>query len=89
MRMITRFKHGRKTANDKTNLIIGSMHSSFQLAKKYLRYYLTASNGKGHSIHSPFVFDFVAHVLPNNEKHNCFEEIEKLRNLTYPNIMIN
>jgi len=39
------------------------MYSRLQLAQKYLQYYLTASNGKGHGIHSPFVFDFVRRVL--------------------------
>ena len=34
-----------------------------QLTKKYLRYYFTASNSKGHGIHSPFVFDFVKNVM--------------------------
>ena len=35
------------------------MYSSFQLALKYLRYWFTASNGKGHGVHSPFVFEFI------------------------------
>jgi predicted O-methyltransferase YrrM len=39
------------------------MFSRAELAYKFLRYWLTASNGRGHGIHSPFVFDFVIHVL--------------------------
>jgi predicted O-methyltransferase YrrM len=39
------------------------MYNSFQLAWKFLVYLLTSSNGKGHGVHSPFVFDFIVHVL--------------------------
>jgi predicted O-methyltransferase YrrM len=56
------------------------MYSSFQLARKYFHYYFTASNGKGHGIHSPFVFDFVTHVLRDKKKYDCFKKIEQLRN---------
>jgi predicted O-methyltransferase YrrM len=55
------------------------MYSSSQLAKKYLRYYITASNGKGHGMHSPFVFDFILSVLNNRHKYLPPEEIEDLR----------
>ena len=55
------------------------MYSSFQLAKKFARYYLTAANGKGHGIHSPFVFDFVINVLNDKKKYNCYNLIECLR----------
>ena len=39
------------------------MYSPAKIAFKYFRYYFTASNGKGHGIHSPFVFEFVTKVL--------------------------
>jgi len=55
------------------------MYSSFQLAKKYFNYYIHAKNAKGHGIHSPFVFDFVIHVLNDKKKYNCYENIEPLR----------
>ncbi len=55
------------------------MYSSFQLAFKYLNYYLTASNGKGHGIHSPFVFDFITKVLNDKENYTDYEAIEGLR----------
>jgi predicted O-methyltransferase YrrM len=55
------------------------LYSSFQLAKKYIQYYLTASNGKGHGIHSPFVFDFIKFVLNDQEKYACYPTIESLR----------
>ena len=55
------------------------MYSSFQLAKKYLHYYIKAKNGKGHGIHSPFVFDFVIHVLNDANNYDCYDKIERLR----------
>ena len=55
------------------------MYSKFQLAKKYLHYYLTASNGKGHGIHSPFVFDFVKNVLNDSRSYPVYQPIEKIR----------
>ena len=55
------------------------MYSAFQLAKKYLHYYINAKNGKGHGIHSPFVFDFVIHVLNDRGKYDCYYIIESLR----------
>ncbi len=56
------------------------MYSTFKLAKKYLQYLMTASNGKGHGIHSPFVFDFITNVLSDKKKHLKFNAIEKIRN---------
>ena len=55
------------------------MYSSFKLAQKYFHYYFTASNGKGHGIHSPFVFDFIKNVLRDKKKYGCYETIEKIR----------
>jgi predicted O-methyltransferase YrrM len=55
------------------------MYSSFQLAKKYLHYYLAASNSKGHGMHSPFVFDFIQHVLNNKSEYIPPSAIEALR----------
>ena len=55
------------------------MYSTFQLAKKYLHYYITASNGKGHGVHSPFVFDFIKNVLNDGKEYECYHSIEKLR----------
>ncbi len=55
------------------------MYNHFQLAKRYLRYYLSASNGKGHGVHSPFVFDFIKNVLNDSASHACFGAIEMQR----------
>lgn len=51
----------------------------FRLAGKYLRYYFTAGNGKGHGIHSPFVFDFIQHVLHGSMDERIPKRIEGLR----------
>jgi predicted O-methyltransferase YrrM len=55
------------------------LYNRFQLLKKYLHYYLTAFNGKGHGIHSPFVFDFVQHVLNDKRNYPAYTSIEKIR----------
>jgi predicted O-methyltransferase YrrM len=55
------------------------MYSSFTLAKKYARYYFTAANGKGHGVHSPFVFDFIKNVLRDKKTYYCYNSIEQLR----------
>jgi NADH:ubiquinone oxidoreductase subunit len=34
---------------------------------KYFNYYITASSGKGHGVHSPFVFNFISSILNNKE----------------------
>ncbi|MCW3105652.1 MAG: class SAM-dependent methyltransferase, partial [Segetibacter sp.] len=57
----------------------GSMYSPFKLASKYLSYFLTASNGKGHGVHSPFVFDFITNVLNDHRTFYAYDELEKLR----------
>jgi len=55
------------------------MYSPWQLAKKYCNYYLTASNGKGHGIHSPFVYDFVRNVLNDKRHFYAYSQVEALR----------
>lgn len=55
------------------------MYSRFQLARKYVRYFLNSSNGKGHGVHSPFVYDFIIHVLNVSIKDRAFKSIEQYR----------
>ena len=55
------------------------MFNRLQLLKKYLNYYLTASNGKGHGIHSPFVFNFIKNVLNDKTTYPCYHIIEQKR----------
>ena len=56
------------------------MYSSVQLAQKYFHYYLTASNSRGHGMHSPFVFDFILNVLNNGKEYTPPASIEAIRN---------
>lgn len=58
---------------------ITPLYNHFQLAFKYLRYYLTASSGKGHGIHSPFVFGFIINVLNDDQPSECYKPIEQRR----------
>ncbi|MBY0480883.1 MAG: class I SAM-dependent methyltransferase [Chitinophagaceae bacterium] len=53
------------------------MYSAFALANKYLLYYLRSSNGRGHGIHSPFVYDFVRNVLMDKRTFYDFDAIEQ------------
>jgi len=55
------------------------LFSKFQLAKKYLQYWFTASNGKGHGTHSPFVFDFIKNVLNDKSIYPVYQNIEQQR----------
>ncbi len=55
------------------------MYSSFQVAKKYLKYYFNAQSGKGHGVHSPFVFDFIVHVLNDKKNYEYYKKNESLR----------
>ena len=55
------------------------MYSKPQLLLKYLQYYFTASNGKGHGMHSPFVFEFIAKILNDKTVYPAYEKAELLR----------
>lgn len=55
------------------------MYSAFQLAKKYIKYYIHAASAKGHGVHSPFVFEFIKFVKNGKQKAECFSDIERIR----------
>lgn len=55
------------------------MYSATALAKKYLHYFFSASNGKGHGVHSPFVFDFIKFVKNDKRQYDCYKPIEAIR----------
>ncbi|HEY0676916.1 MAG TPA: class I SAM-dependent methyltransferase [Chitinophagaceae bacterium] len=57
------------------------MYNKFTLARKYILYYLTASNGRGHGIHSPFIYQFVRQVLHNRRSYYSYGQIEAIRSL--------
>lgn len=52
------------------------MYSPLRLALKYLQYWFTAKNGRGHGIHSPFVFDLVTHVFNDSGNYYCYAIME-------------
>ena len=56
------------------------MYSPLQLAVKYFKHWITASNGKGHGMHSPFVFEFITKVLNDKTVYPEYERVEALRN---------
>lgn len=55
------------------------MFSKWQLAVKYLKYYLSASNGKGHGTHSPFIFHFIKKILNEKDHYPEYDTVEELR----------
>jgi len=55
------------------------LYSPFTLARKYAQYWLSSSNGRGHGVHSPFVFDFIIHVLQGKQQDVLFAPIESCR----------
>jgi len=55
------------------------MYSPVQLAFKYLNYWRKASNGKGHGVHSPFVFAFITKVLNGSKDASVYSAIESVR----------
>ncbi len=55
------------------------MLSHLKIGFKYLKYFFTSSNGKGHGIHSHFIFNLVKKVFNDNHKYVEFEKIENLR----------
>ena len=55
------------------------MYSAPVLGWKYFQYYLTAANGKGHGVHSPFVFRFIKEVMNDDRSYYAYSIIEPLR----------
>ena len=55
------------------------MFSAIRLVLKYIRWYISASNGSGHGVHSPFVYRFIREVLLDKKTVPGSEEIEKIR----------
>jgi hypothetical protein len=56
------------------------MYNRFELGLRYINYFFSSSSGKGHGIHSPFVFDFVDKVLKvERPDKSFFNDIEEIR----------
>jgi predicted O-methyltransferase YrrM len=58
---------------------MGSPYSATKLAVKYIRYYLSAANGRGHGAHSPFVFHFITRLLNDRKHYPEYDAVESLR----------
>jgi predicted O-methyltransferase YrrM len=52
-----------------------------RMAFSFLKHYLSASNGKGHGTHSPFVYDFIRNVLAYDKSDGGNQKLERLRKL--------
>ncbi len=57
------------------------MYSPFQIGWRYLRYYFSSYNGKGHGMHSPFVFNFITQVLNDDREFYAYRSIENVRHM--------
>src|ERR1700712_2917502 len=55
------------------------MYSRSQHALKWFQYYALASNGKGHGIHSPFVYELIREVLNDDRDYYAYKLIETVK----------
>lgn len=55
------------------------MHGKFRLAQKFLHYWFTAHNGKGHGMHSPFGYDLIRHVLMDERHYPAYDVAERYK----------
>lgn len=56
-----------------------NLYSSFQIASRYFHYLLTASNGRGHGVHSPLVFELITKVLTDRTVYPDYSRLEAKR----------
>lgn len=52
------------------------MLSQLKSIVKHMRWWFSASNSKGHGMHSPFVFNFIINVLNDDRMFYAFRDIE-------------
>lgn len=65
------------------------MYSSIQLGLRYLKYWISSSNPKGHGMHSPFVYELIEKVFTDERNFYSFPLIEGVREkLMYDNTEI-
>ena len=55
------------------------MYSKFQLSVKWFRYFIHASNSRGHGIHSPFIYELIREVLNDDRNYYAYGKIETVR----------
>jgi predicted O-methyltransferase YrrM len=56
------------------------MYSKSQLAFKWVQYFAQASSGKGHGIHSPFVYQLIGEVLNDDRDYYAYKLVETAKN---------
>lgn len=57
------------------------MYNPVQLGLKYAQYLFSALNGRGHGVHSPYVYDFIRNVLNDERTFYAFDVIEQKREM--------
>lgn len=66
------------------------MYSPIKLGVKYIQYWLSAENAKGHGVHSPFVFELIDRVFNDDRDFYYFPLIEAAReNFNNDNSILN
>lgn len=55
------------------------MYSKSQLATKWFQYYIRASSGSGHGIHSPFVYELIREVFNDEREYYAYKLIETVK----------
>lgn len=55
------------------------VYSPLTISRKYLQYYWHASNGRGHGMHSPFVYDLIRKVLNDGTRYPDYARVEAYR----------
>lgn len=55
------------------------MYSPIQLGLRYLKYWISSSNSKGHGVHSPFVYELIDKVFTDDRNFYSFPLIEGAR----------
>ncbi|MDD2284376.1 MAG: class I SAM-dependent methyltransferase [Paludibacter sp.] len=52
----------------------------FRLIYKYLLHLIRARNTRGYGVHSPYMFNFIRHILSEKHPYYVFRDIERIRN---------
>ena len=78
--MVIPSRYGKEFLNKRLRILyFVLMYSAVQLGIKYFQYYFSASDSKGHGMHSPFVFEFITKVLNDKTKYPAYKQVEDLR----------
>lgn len=54
-------------------------YSAIKTFTRFVQYFLTSTNGKGHGVHSPFIFQFITGVLNDRKIYPEYGKVEALR----------